>query len=260
MNRRTLVIIVLVALAVLAGIVITINLMRPAPPPAEVVRTEAPKPVPPPKPKPEPPKPAPQPERRVARAAPAPKPEPEPAPPPVEAAPEAGILHIDSDIPGAQVFLDRAFLGTTPVTAENVKPGTHRLNLSVQGYEGILREIEVASGSHDLLIKFKEVHLDARLDVVHKHRMGGCKGRLIATPRGLRYDTTDKNDAFSAGLLDLETFEINYLEKRLTIKSRKGKRYDFTDPEGNADRLFVFHRDVQKARERLLKGDPPAEE
>ena len=136
MNRRTLVIIALVVLAVLAGIVITINLMRPAPPPAEVVRTEAPKPVPPPKPKPEPPKPAPQPERRVARAAPAPKPEPEPAPPPVEAAPEAGILHIDSDVPGAQVFLDRAFLGATPVTAENVKPGTHRLNLSVQGTRG----------------------------------------------------------------------------------------------------------------------------
>ena len=35
-------------------------------------------------------------------------------------------------------------------------------------------------------------------------------------------------------------------------------RYDFTDPDGNADRLFVFHRDVDKARERLRNGDPPA--
>jgi hypothetical protein len=158
------------------------------------------------------------------------------------------------------VFMDREYLGATPVTAQGVKPGTHRLNLSVQGYEGIAQTIEVASGPRDILIKFKEVHLDARIDVVHKHRMGACKGRLIATPRGVRYETTDKNDAFSAGLLDLETFQIEYLEKRLTVKSRKGKRYDFTDPEGNADRLFVFHRDVEKARDRLQKGDPPAEE
>jgi hypothetical protein len=42
---------------------------------------------------------------------------------------------------------------------------------------------------------------------------------------------------------------------RLTL--RGGKKYDFTDPEGNADRLFVFHRDVEKARERLKKGDGP---
>jgi len=42
------------------------------------------------------------------------------------------------------------------------------------------------------------------------------------------------------------------------VAARNGKRYDFTDPDGNADRLFVFHRDVDKARERLRSGDPPA--
>ena len=31
-----------------------------------------------------------------------------------------------------------------------------------------------------------------------------------------------------------------------------------TDPDGNADRLFVFQRDVDKARQRLAKGDAPA--
>jgi hypothetical protein len=35
-------------------------------------------------------------------------------------------------------------------------------------------------------------------------------------------------------------------------------RYDFSDPDGKADNLFVFHRDVDKARLRLKKGDPPA--
>ena len=43
-----------------------------------------------------------------------------------------------------------------------------------------------------------------------------------------------------------------------SLQLKKGKKYDFTDPDGNADRLFVFHRDVDKARARLKKGDPPA--
>ena len=42
------------------------------------------------------------------------------------------------------------------------------------------------------------------------------------------------------------------------IKIKGGKQFNFTDPEGNADRLFVFQRDVDKARQRLLKGDQPA--
>ena len=33
---------------------------------------------------------------------------------------------------------------------------------------------------------------------------------------------------------------------------------NFTDPEEDADRLFVFHRDVEKARDRLRQGDTPA--
>jgi hypothetical protein len=42
------------------------------------------------------------------------------------------------------------------------------------------------------------------------------------------------------------------------VKPRRGRQFNFTDPEGNADRLFVFHRDVEKARERLRRGDQPA--
>jgi len=74
----------------------------------------------------------------------------------------------------------------------------------------------------------------------------------------VRYETVDKGDAFTSALVDLETFEVDYLEKNLRLKLRKGRQFNFTDPEGNADRIFVFHRDVEKARERLKKGDPPA--
>ena len=262
MNRRTLVI-VFIGLVLLAGAAVTVNLMHLRPePPAAVAKAE--RPIPPPAVKEAPKAAAPAPvsesARRSARRGPAPKsePAPSPAPAPVEAPPEAGILHIESDVPGAQVFIDREYIGATPVTAQNVKAGTHRLNVSVQGYDGIADTIEVSPGPRNILIRLKEVRLDSKIDVVHKHRMGSCKGRLVATPQGLRYETTDKDDAFSSALQELETFQVDYLEKNLRVKPRKGKRYDFTDPEGNADRLFVFHRDVEKARERLKQGDPPA--
>lgn len=167
-------------------------------------------------------------------------------------------LRIDTDVPGAQVFLDRAFLGTAPVTARNVAPGEHQVNVSASGWEGVSESITVQPGPRDLRVELRTVRLDAQIDVIHKHRMGSCKGRLVATPQGMLYKTSDKDDAFSQGLLDLEAFEVDYLQKNLKVQLKKGKKYDFTDPEGNADRLFVFHRDVDKARARLKKGDPPA--
>ena len=217
---------------------------KPAAAPAPAPKVAAPKPAPAEPPKAEP---APAPRRRTSKPAPA------PAPPAVEAVPTTGTLHIDSDVPGASVFIDRQYIGTTPVTTKDVAPGSHRLNVAAQGYEGIAQTIEVAAGERDLMVRFKDVRLDAALDVVHKHRMGSCRGRLSATPQGLRYETSDRDDAFSASLTALEVFEVDYLKKNLRIKPRGGKTYNFTDPEENADRLFVFHHDVQKARRRILE-------
>jgi hypothetical protein len=149
-------------------------------------------------------------------------------------------------------------VGETPVTVPNLEPGSYQINVSAKGYESIARTVEVASAPADVLVKFREVRLAASIEVVHGHRFGSCQGRLVATPQGLRYETTNKNDGFSAALLDLEVFEVNYLDKNLRVQARGGRRFDFTDPEENADRLFVFHRDVEKAREQLRKGDPPA--
>jgi len=259
MNRQTLVIGSIGLAGVASALVINLMLPRAEPPqpiakvekpaPRPAVK-EAPKEAPPPAESPRPPA------RRVAP--PKAEPEPSPAPAPIEVAHEAGTLRIDSDVPGARVFIDRQYVGTTPVTAEDVALGTHQLNVSAKGYDSIADTIDVSSGPRDILLRFKEVHLDSAIEVVHKHRIGSCKGRLVATPQGLRYETSDRGDAFSAALLELETFQVDYLEKDLRVKPRKGKRYDFTDPEGNADRLFVFHRDVEKARERLKQGDLPA--
>jgi hypothetical protein len=187
--------------------------------------------------------------RPAARAA---KPESSaPEPPVAEAALESGTLRIDADVPKAQVFIDRQFVGTTPLTAENVKPGTHQVNVTAEGFDGIAQTIDVEPGPRDLTFRFREVRLDATLAVVHKHRMGSCQGRLVATADGIRYETADKDDAFTALLNDLEAFQVDYQDKNLRIKLRKGKQFNFTDPDGNADRLFVFHRDVEKARQRL---------
>lgn len=266
MNRRTFVIIAALLL-LLAAAVVVFNLTRSRPESREaantLVREASPaQPMATEPPKAEAPAVTPDSARRSARRALAPKPEPSPAaetPAPVETPHAGGILHIDSDVPGAQVFIDREYIGATPITASDVKPGSHRLNVSAQGYEGIADTIDVSPGPRDILIKLKDVRLNVKIDVVHKHRIGSCKGRLVATAQGLRYETPNKDDAFSSALLDLGTFQVDYLEKNLRVTARNGKRYDFTDADGNADRLFVFHRDVEKARECLRKGDPPAE-
>lgn len=174
------------------------------------------------------------------------------------AAPELGTLRISTDVNGASVFIDRQFIGTAPVTAEHVKPGTHQLNITAEGFDGIARSIDVEPGPRDLTIRFKEVRLNAALAVVHKHRIGSCTGQLVATPQGLRYDTDNKDDHFEVPLKDLETFVVDYQDKNLKVKVRKGKQYNFSDPDGNADRLFVFQRDVDKVRQRLAKGDTAA--
>jgi hypothetical protein len=180
------------------------------------------------------------------------------AAPPRDSAPALGTLHIDSDVAGAQVFLDRRFVGAAPVTATDVTPGTHQLNVQAEGFEGVAQTIEVEPGPRDIEVRLREVRLDASIAVEHKHRFGSCTGRLAATPQGLRYDTEHAEDAFSASLQDLETFQVDYLEKNLRVKLRGGRQFNFTDPGGDADRLFVFHRDVDNARERLARGDTPA--
>lgn len=257
MNRRVAFIALAAAGLATAALVIV---MRPAAPePEEPAAASAPAAAPRPTPRaPAAPRAAPEPAPREAPQPDAPAPAAEAPPPTVEAAPTAGVLRIDSDVPGAQVFIDRRFIGAAPVTAENVTPGSHQLNVSAEGFESFASAIDVVPGQRDIVVKFREVRLDSSVDVIHRHGVGSCRGRLVATPRGLRYETSNRDDAFTAVLVDLETFQVDYLAKNLRVKLPKGRQFNFTDPDGNADRLFVFHRDVEKARERLRKGDSPA--
>ena len=178
---------------------------------------------------------------------------------PADAAParETATLRIVSDVPSAQVFLNREFIGATPASKSDLAPGSYQINVSAPGFDNHVETIELTPGDREITIRFREVRLNASIPVVHKHRLGSCTGTLLATPQGIRYGTTNKDDGFEMRLAELETFQVDYMNKNLRIQSRSGRRYDFTDPDGNADRLFVFHRDVERARERLKKGDTP---
>ena len=265
MNRRYLLVASLILNVVLVALLLFRRPSAPVEPISapEATETSAAPAVPetaPPTPEPAPPPSTASARPRAPRARPAPA--AEPAPPPVAAAPtpasDVGTLRIESDVPGAQVFIDRKFLGVTPLTVGDLKLGSHQLNASVDGFEGVANAIDVTAGTQQITIRFREVKLDARADVVHKHGIGSCKGQLIATAQGLRYETANKDDAFNVALLDVDQFEFNYMEKNLRIRLKKGKLYNFTDPEGKADRLFVLHRDVERAREKLKAGGIPA--
>ncbi len=161
------------------------------------------------------------------------------------------MLRVRSDVPGASVFLDRRFLGNTPLDVDGLEAGSHRLNVSVDGYEGHAQAVEIGDTPAEVTIRFKDVVVNASLPVVHKHGVGSCSGRLVADASGLRYESSHANDAFSMPLADLDTFVVDYLKKNLRVKKRGGRTWNFEDPKGQADPLFVFHRDVEKARARL---------
>ena len=67
----------------------------------------------------------------------------------------------------------------------------------------------------------------------------------------MRYETGNREDAFTLRFEDVDIFVVDYLKKNLRVKKRGGRTWNFEDPKGQADPLFVFHRDVEKARARL---------
>ena len=214
-----------------------------APAPAPVVR------------KAEPP-PAPAAEPAAPRAAAPRKVAPAPAPV-VEAAPTLASLRLESDVPGASVFIDRQFVGNTPLTLDKLEPGSKRVQLTATGFDSVQKTIDLVAGPNNISVRIKEVSLSAKVPVVHKHGMGSCNGTLSATVDGLKYATDNKGDAFTMTYAQAEQFAVDYLKKNLQVKQKGGKTWNFTDKNDNADALFVFHREVEAARKKLAEGYAP---
>jgi hypothetical protein len=236
-GRRPLAVaLIAVAALVAAAIALWLLARRPAeapkgPPPAPRARTSpAPRATATPTPAPE------------ARATPRPRAEPRP-----EAA--APTLRVDADVPGANVFLDRKFLGTTPVETRDFEPGPHRLNVSAEGYEMYGESVELEAGPNEVVVRFKAVRLDEHVEVVHKHGVGSCRGRLVATQAGLRFEAEKAGDSFQAPLPSLEPLQLDYLNRSLRVKQKGGKTWNFT--ADSADALLVFQKAVEAARKRL---------
>jgi hypothetical protein len=229
-GRRTLLIVLLVVVVIVAAAAVWFLSRRPpfgpkGPPVAPRAHT-SPRATPAPTAAPE------------ARATP--RAEPRPAAP-------APTLRVDSDVPGANVFLDRKFLGRTPVETRDFAPGPHRVNVSAEGYEMYGETLELRAGPNELTVRFKEVTLDEKVDVVHKHGVGSCHGRLVATPAGLRYEAEKAGDSFEVPLAAVEPLQVDYLKKNLRVKQRGGRTWNFTAE--SADALLVFQKKVEKARE-----------
>ncbi|HSD66013.1 MAG TPA: PEGA domain-containing protein [Vicinamibacteria bacterium] len=188
------------------------------------------------------PRPTPRAPAAEAKATPAPRAEARPEAP-------APTLRVDADVPGANVFLDRRFLGRTPVETRAFEPGPHRLNVSADGYDMYAETIELSSAPREVVVRFKEVRLDERVDVVHKHGVGSCRGRLLATTAGLRYESEKAADSFEAAFATLEPLQVDYLGRTLRVKRRGGRTWNFTAE--SADALLAFQKAVEKARQRL---------
>ncbi len=173
--------------------------------------------------------------------------------PPIQA-PETPVLRVTSDIAGAFVFVDRRFLGKTPLETRDITAGPHRVQVSAEGYDGVTRPIDVAaSGPTEVSVSLATVVLDASVPVVHKHRLGSCQGVLVADVKGFRYQTSNQEDAWAMPFADVEVFDVNYKAKNLRVKRRLGKTWNFTTKAPNADPLVAFQREVDHARARLAR-------
>jgi hypothetical protein len=189
--------------------------------------------------------PSPRPPARPARV------DEKPAPAPVTRAAKPA-LRVSSDVEGAHVFVDRQYVGNTPLDTSAVTPGRHQVNVSADGYDGVSERVDVAdSGSTDLHVSLKTVRLDVSVPVVHKHALGSCEGTLRADPAGLRYETSNASDAFALPLSELEIFSIQYAQKTLKVKKRGGKSWNFTTKDATADSLVSFQQAVDHARQKL---------
>lgn len=161
-------------------------------------------------------------------------------------------LRVTSDVAGAYVFLDRKFLGPTPLVSRDVTPGTHQLNVQVEGRDPVVQTVDIAeTGPTSVAVTIAKPRdtsaTVASVDVVHQHGVGSCSGTLTATGETLKY-TAAGTHGFSVPLASIDAFTIDYAERRLRVRQRGGKTWNFGTKAETADPLFVFHRDVEAAR------------
>ena len=86
----------------------------------------------------------------------------------------------------------------------------------------------------------------ATIEVVHKHTLGSCRGRLSGTATALRYEPTRPGDGFDVPRAAVERLEADPRKKVLVVKLRGGRTYNFTEPAGRAEALVSFQKALAK--------------
>ena len=195
---------------------------------------------------------APAPKARASNEAPEAAAPPEPAPATVSSKP---LLRVAGDVAGADVFVDRIFVGKTPFETRDITAGSHQINVSAEGYR---RDVATGGGGRP---RAHRSDLLAQGRRARQRRAGRAQAparvvrrAVAASPAGCASRQTSGDDAFQAPLTGLETLAVNYEEKELRLKLKGGKNFTFTTRADNADPLVVFHRDVEKARKKLAGG------
>jgi PEGA domain len=74
---------------------------------------------------------------------------------------EPGGVRVTSETRGAMVYLDDAFMGSTPVRRDGIEPGPHGLRVEKEGHVGWAKEVDVPAGE-TLEIKVPLTALPAR--------------------------------------------------------------------------------------------------
>ena len=112
-------------------------------------------------------------------------------PPAAAGAPlESGTLRIDADVPKAQVFIDRQFVGTTPLTAGEREAGDYQVNVTAEGFDGIAQTIDVEPGPRDLTFSFPR----------GSPRRHGCRGSQAPDGGSLRAGSWPPRTVFDTRL------------------------------------------------------------
>lgn len=77
-----------------------------------------------------------------------------------------GSLRIETEPPGAEVFVDGRFVGASPARAESLLAGDHYVTLKMVGYERQVQRVTVQTGFEDM-VTFELLQLDNYIALQH---------------------------------------------------------------------------------------------
>jgi hypothetical protein len=64
---------------------------------------------------------------------------------------ESGEITVNTNPPGATIFVDGMHRGSTPLRVSGLRPGTHQLKAVMPGYKGVVLQLEVLPSRKDSL-------------------------------------------------------------------------------------------------------------